>query len=89
MVRQLAVIETPVGISQEHYQQLLLLTPAEAQAVRERHPELTVRWAEQEDRKQWALSQAIFTDPRGIATRDMVVLPDEVKDRFKLAKKRR
>jgi len=89
MVRQLAVIETPAVFSNEVLQQLVLLSDEELVLMQQKHPELTVRWAEQEDRKQWALSQSLFSDPRGILTREMLILPDEVVGRFRAAKKNR
>jgi hypothetical protein len=89
MERELVVIETPLGISTQQYQQILLMSPEEMELIKNKHPDLVVRLAEQEDRKQWALSQALFNDPRNIISREMVILPDEVKDRFKRAKKLR
>lgn len=89
MERELAVIETPVGISTQQYQQILLMTKEEMELVKSKHPHLVVRWAEQEDRKQWALSQSLFNDPRNIRTREMLILPDEVRGRFRAAKRKR
>lgn len=89
MERQLVVIETPVGISTQMYQQILLMNRDEMEMIRQKHPDLVVRVAEQEDRKQWALSQALFNDPKGIVTTDMLILPDEIRDRFKAAKKQK
>jgi len=89
MERDLVVIETPIGISAQQYQQILLMSQEEMELIRNKHPDLVVRLAEQEDRKQWALSQQLFNDPKGIVTSEMVILPDEVKDRFKRARKKR
>lgn len=89
MERELVVIETPLGVSTQQYQQILLMSQEEMELIRNKHPDLVVRLAEQEDRKQWALSQALFNDPKGIVTNEMVILPDELKGRFRMAKKNR
>lgn len=85
--RELAVIETSVLVDGKPYmQQMVLLSEQELERVKQEYPSLVVRWAEQEDRKQWALSSKLFDDPKG-PCRDMMILPDEVRDRLRLAKK--
>lgn len=58
--RQLVIIEHPVGLSKQVEKQMIMATAEEMDMYRKEYPNLTVRLAEIEDKKQWKLSSNLF-----------------------------
>lgn len=60
--RELAVIESPPGVSTTYTSQLVMMTPQEMEQCRKAFPYLNVRRATDEDKKQWQFSESLFDD---------------------------